>query len=523
MKHNAQYLEQLRQEVPRKTLSPKATQRFEDTYRMLGVQKEAPVYKRRHKGFWITATSACLCCGLLFGVNAAFPAFAESLPGLGKFFGALNGNFSTAASQKTAHGAFLDTYEVQNVNVTATSTDGSTQLDVLEAFSDGEMLSFTLDVTLPQGLADKYAYIAPKDDAVYSLNGTATIPSSSIALNSQENGHFTGVFTFPLPEALSDGDQVAVDISIPTLFGYPYTKSYETKGEIEDIPGTDFQTSFTVDVDTSGNLNATIDSGVDNGAQVQSIDSSPTRTLVTVSLPDWGNTDPRMYTMDGLDIRFNLAESNEQGGFQPWPDSGAQTCTLYFDGVPAGTNQVVLRFYKNIQEGEVLAEFTIDLSNQTAVPSTTYQDGGVLDVNGPFMYYDISWAKEGEPFASSDSGPMELSSVSYTKASRFGVGIYTQDQYREIKASVYTADGTLLGTTVSKQETPTGMGNGFYDENCYFWGDGWGNTRQYDLYIIPDVNYLPAWGENITVVVTDNTTGEELIRQDVQLNDRYVE
>ena len=76
-------------------------------------------------------------------------------------------------------------------------------------------------------------------------------------------------------------------------------------------------------------------------------------------------------------------------------DGGAQTCTLYFDGVPAGTDQVVLRFYQNIQEGEVLAEFTIDLSDQTAVPSTTYQDGGVLDLDGPFLYYFISWAKKG--------------------------------------------------------------------------------------------------------------------------------
>ena len=80
----------------------------------------------------------------------------------------------------------------------------------------------------------------------------------------------------------------------------------------------------------------------------------------------------------------------------------------------------------------------------------------------------------------------------------------------------------MLGTTVSKQETPTGMGNGFYDENCYFWGN-WGDIRQYSLYVIPGTNYLPAWGETVTVVITDSASGEELIRQDVQMNDRYVE
>lgn len=70
-----------------------------------------------------------------------------------------------------------------------------------------------------------------------------------------------------------------MDVSIPTLYGYPYTKDYETKGQIEDISGVDLQTSFTVDVDTSSNLNATIDSDSSNGAQVQSIDVSPPERL----------------------------------------------------------------------------------------------------------------------------------------------------------------------------------------------------------------------------------------------------
>ena len=37
---DAAFLEQLQQELPRRSLSPKATRRFEDTYKMLGVQQE---------------------------------------------------------------------------------------------------------------------------------------------------------------------------------------------------------------------------------------------------------------------------------------------------------------------------------------------------------------------------------------------------------------------------------------------------------------------------------------------------
>ncbi|MFR6279243.1 MAG: DUF4179 domain-containing protein, partial [Acutalibacter sp.] len=114
---DAAFLEQLQQELPRRSLSPKATRRFEDTYKMLGVQQEAPVKKRRHKGLWVTATAACLCCGMLFGVNAAFPAFAEGLPGVGRFFEAVNSSFQTIGNSKAAHGANVDTYDTQDVNV----------------------------------------------------------------------------------------------------------------------------------------------------------------------------------------------------------------------------------------------------------------------------------------------------------------------------------------------------------------------------------------------------------------------
>ena len=47
---DAAFLEQLQQELPRRSLSPKATQRFEDTYKMLGVQQEAPVKSAATRG-----------------------------------------------------------------------------------------------------------------------------------------------------------------------------------------------------------------------------------------------------------------------------------------------------------------------------------------------------------------------------------------------------------------------------------------------------------------------------------------
>lgn len=47
---DAAFLEQLQQELPRRSLSPKATQRFEDTYKMLGSAAGGPGEKAPPQG-----------------------------------------------------------------------------------------------------------------------------------------------------------------------------------------------------------------------------------------------------------------------------------------------------------------------------------------------------------------------------------------------------------------------------------------------------------------------------------------
>lgn len=518
---DAAFLEQLQQELPRRNLTPKAMQRFEDTYRMLGVQKEAPARKRRHKGLWVTATAACLCCGLMFGVNAAFPAFAESLPGIGRFFETLNGDFTAARVQKTTHGANLDTYGPQEVEVSAVAQDGSARMEVNQAFCDGENLSFTLDVALPAEQSADFAYICTRDYAAVTVNGEELPPVTVTALSPTGDGHFAGMISCALETPLENGETAQVQFSLPDLSGYPRTNDYETKGDLVDFPGTRFQTSFSVTVDTSNNVSGAVEGEAVDGAQVVSIDSTPTQTLITMELPEY-YVSPKLYTMDGLEVKFNLAESIDKGEFDPTSDLRSSTSTLYFDGVPAGNDQIVLRLYPDDLEESVRAEFTIDLTTQTATPSTTYDDGGLLDLDGPFHYYSISWAGEDEPFTTQNT-QMELGSLTFTRSENwFRIYVATPDEYREVEASIYTADGTLLGTTISTKDVPDGMGNGFFDEDVYFWSARENPVRSYDLYI-PSETYLPAWNEAFTVVVTDTATGEELIHQTVQLTERYIQ
>lgn len=518
---DAAFLEQLQQELPRRNLTPKAMQRFEDTYRMLGVQKEAPARRRRHKELWVTATAACLCCGMLFGVNAAFPAFAESLPGVGQFFETLNGDFTAARVQKTTHGANLDTYGPQEVEVSAVAQDGSARMEVNQAFCDGENLSFTLDVALPAEQSADFAYICTRDYAAVTVNGEELPPVTVTALSPTGDGHFSGMISCALETPLEDGETAQVEFSLPDLSGYPRTNDYETKGDLVDFPGTRFQTSFSVTVDTSNNVSGAVEGEAVDGAQVLSIDSTPTQTLITMELPEY-YVSPKLYTMDGLEVKFNLAESIDKGEFDPTSDLRSSTSTLYFDGVPAGNDQIVLRLYPDDLEESVRAEFTIDLTTQTATPSTTYDDGGLLDLDGPFHYYSISWAGEDEPFTTQNT-QMELGSLTFTRSENwFRIYVATPDEYREVEASIYTADGTLLGTTISTKDVPDGMGNGFFDEDVYFWSARENPVRSYDLYI-PSETYLPAWNEAFTVVVTDTATGEELIHQTVQLTERYIQ
>ena len=518
---DAAFLEQLQQEFPRRNLSPKATQRFEDTYKMLGVQKEAPVRRRRHKGLWITAATACLCCGMLFGVNAAFPAFAEGLPGVGRFFENLNGGFTFARNNKAAHGANLDTYDTQDVDVFAVAENGSAQLEISQAYSDGQRLSFTLDVTLPVEQSDNFAYVCTREYATVTVNGETLPPVTVTGLSSTGDGHFSGMISCALNTPLEDGETAQVEFSLPDLSGYPRTTDYESKGDFVDLPGTSFQSSFSVMADTSYNVSGAIESADVDGAQVVSIDSTPTQTLITMNLPEY-KVYPKLYTIDGLEVKFNLAESGEKGAFWPTSDLRSSTSTLYFDGVPAGNDQIVLRLYPDGSEESVRAEFTIDLTTLEAVATTTYDDGGLLDLDGPFHYYSIWWTDEDEPFATQNT-QMELRGVTFTRSENwFLINVATPDTYREVEASIYTADGTLLGTTISTKDVPDGRGNGFLDESVYYWNMRVNAVHTYDLYI-PSETYLPAWNEEFTVVVTDTATGEELIHQTVQLTGRYIQ
>lgn len=510
---DAAFLEQLQQELPRRSLSPKATRRFEDTYKMLGVQQEAPVKKRRHKGLWVTATAACLCCGMLFGVNAAFPAFAEGLPGVGRFFEAMNNSFQTAGGSKTPHGANVGTYAVEDVNISDAS--GQYTVEIQQAFTDGQNASFTLDLTAPTQEWETYDTFTVGTGLGIYVNGSQSNDVFSTSLSrTEEEGHYTGAVTFALPESYQgapDGTELEVEVTMD-MVTYPDKKVYE--GYI-DVP-VDLDASFSLTVDSTSNkcFAANAES---NGFQVHQVVSTPTSTEIAVTLPGEYSIDnyPTLLTPDNRVISFSNDESVRNGNYY---FEGARDCSLYFDGIPAGTEQLVLRFYKDNKEDSVLAEFTIDLDSEMVNPSNTYEDGGLLDLNDPFHYKYLHGYIAGEP---SFENHFAVDSVSYSKeGSSWEVGLLTDEAYKEILVEVYTAGGELIGSTVSEYGTVQGQANWFWDENSPWWNESnaFYPYYAYRVYLDYEESYMPAIDETVTVVVKDNATGEELTRQDVTLD-----
>ena len=522
MRQNTAFLEQLQQEVPRRSLTPKATQRFEDAYKLLGLQYASPVKKRHHKGLWITAAAMCLCCGMLFGVNAAFPAFAESLPGVGRFFEAVNNSFQIAGSAKSPHGGNVGTYAVENVNIS--DSGGGYDVQIQQAFSDGQNASFTVELTVPTREWETYDSLSLGTGMEIQVHEELVPNGYGSSLSRQEEeGRYAGAISFALPENLqgcADGTELNLEVVITTVT-YPDKQIYN--GYL-DVP-VELGANFLVTVDASGNRSFFVNTNQNRNNEVQVLEVSvfPTETLITVQLPEYFHEGvyPALYTMEGQAIPYDNTVDGlaGKGGFDWMTQAYPQDFTLTFDGPPAGTEELVFRLYEENNEYKVKAEFTIDLVSETVAPSATYEEGGVLDSDSPFFYRFLSWQLEGSP---TFTNHLALYWVDYAKGdSEWSIDLATDEPYRDILVEAYTAGGEMIGSAVSDYGTNQGQANWFWDENSPWWDEEnqFYPYYGYRLYLDCEQDYMPAIGETVTVVVKENATGAELLRQDVTMDE----
>jgi len=375
--------------------------------------------KRRFvaRGLRVAAASlamALVLMGGLCGLNAVNPAFAESLPFIGDIFRMHN------SSDKRKVGTYVGTYgKVEDVSAPAQAEDTQElALTAEEAYSDGEFVHIAFGMDAPEEVVGKFYYMAMPITA--TAGGRDAEPYSYLCLW-EDGGRFVGSVSLKLSELALDGEQLAVEYETGEITAYYNDWDWEAS---EQLPGS-FTGSLQVTVDTADNR---ILEGFhsDGDVKILNIDATPSRTTITYEIPYWGEdgwyTDyPQLFTEDGTWLqRSSKYDVTDYDTYQ----ADTITSTWDFDGLPAGTDKIILRFFNDdpnaslyylghpeekpddfvmwqeglYQDGTpihfgVLQEVTIDLNTLEVTPTETYKEQGIPTCYDHFTNYKhLNWS-----------------------------------------------------------------------------------------------------------------------------------
>lgn len=359
-----------------------------------------------HKSRWrepllktagVFAALAIVCGGLL-GLNAANPALAESIPGLGSLFALMNDH--TMHPMGSHVGTYVD--HVEELDLTADApadTDYSLTLD--EAFCDGSYVYLTLRVAGPEE-AEQYESLNllcdGKSDFRLLVDG-AEAELFTIGSQTLEDGAEAIALVHRLAAPVENGQEVSARLEVGSLYGlYPQDDS-KSGGWQYDTLEVGFTADFTVTADTSQNRSEEL-SAEDNGVKLYGIKTTPGYLLVDMEIPFWGRTgDPtasgggilgyaQLFTQDGQELHHN-SQLNDYD-FENESDAESIRGTWAFDGPPEQTDTVILRILDRVpdsyysgapEQPVVFAEFAINWKTGEARPSDTYLDEGLDKVD----------------------------------------------------------------------------------------------------------------------------------------------
>ncbi len=326
-------------------------------------------------------------CGSLAAVVGAFmifgftnPALASEIPLLGSFFK----NVSTKTGDFPTN---LNGYPtVQTVGKLAQTDNSEWKLMATEAYSDGSAVQIGLELSAPEETLSRFAFLTvDRKDEEYPCGAVVNGEKAEIdtvSIFTREGEKLIGAARIAVPESQRDAEKLDVSFTLRNLQGN--TARENAVAVYEDIPG-EFKLEFPVAVDRENKVEFTC-AAEDTGAQVLAVKSTPAQTVITVEQPYWGDVHenvpgdgskgyPALYTVDGKEIPMYRGASREEGGWR-YDSKEVQKADLYFDGVPAGTKRVLLRFCNDNRylERKKLAEFTIDLEQKTVTPAGTVVD-----------------------------------------------------------------------------------------------------------------------------------------------------
>lgn len=565
----AEYRHYLEQECGYREISSGAAAVFENSYQVLGIQKEPAVKRRSAMKISISTAAAFVACFMmLFTINYVNPVLAESIPVIGGIFKNLN------SMSKSPVGTNLDTYPTDPVNELM-AADGKTvyTIELLNVYSDGEYMHASLELRAPEEAAEAFSHFftegtvtvdgQPCESALFSGGGLARFWKT-------ETGTYAGTLSAKLPKVYADQEKMTAAISIDKVSGIGYGGKDEP--EVIELPV--FSKEVEVTADTSGNKS--FDTKAESGGyRLHHVDSNPSITTVTVERPGLqvGLTgleditpDGTLYTPDGKSLNRNYAAADldqdrydSETGELLNPD---EPIHVSFDGVPAGTPYVVFRWVvQGLYIGEpvdrVLAEYTIDFTTQSVTATETY-----LDENSPhylsnphtFSYgeWDVLTAKGAVPDPDETPVMIDPSTAEGQELLRqqhqelldsmdfqnglaldgirikndeterwIDITLFSQNVYREIEVQVLRGDEKIVSEVSydGTHYTDYAVKTGFFDEQ-----DEWfemRNSQNHYVFRIPFTEGdFTANDPSLTIRAVDPETNEVLM-ETVMENIRY--
>lgn len=431
-----------------------------------------------------------IVCGGLLGLNAANPAFAESIPGLGSLFALMNDH--------TMHpmGSHVGTYEgsVEELDLAATApadTDYSLTLD--EAFCDGDYVYLTLQLTGPEE-AEKYESLSlscdGQSDFRLLVDGTEA-ELFTTGGQAMEDGTEAIALVYQLAAPAEDGQALSARLEVGSLYGV-YPEDSKSGGWQYDTLEVGFTADFTLTADTSQNQSQEL-SAQDNGVKLYGIETTPGYLLVDMEIPFWGRTGDltasgggilgyaELFTQDGQELGHNSLLNDYD--FVNESDAESIRGTWAFDGPPEQTDTVILRITDRSpdsayaadmdRERVVFAEFAINWKTGEAHPSDTYLDEGLDKVDTE--EFQASWGP------ADFTGGFLVSDILNTRDMWHGtddwicmVQLRADVEYQPIELRYYNGE-RLLGTVKAVPEAEyndTEFGEGqwpaYRDENGFY-------------------------------------------------------
>lgn len=432
-----------------------------------------------------------IVCGGLLGLNAANPAFAESIPGLGSLFALMNDH--TMHPMGSHVGTYAESLDLALDLAATPSVETDYGLTLDEAFCDGNYVYLTLQLTGPEE-AEKYESLSlscdGQSDFRLLVDGTEA-ELFTTGGQAMEDGTEAIALVYQLAAPAEDGQALSARLEVGSLYGV-YPEDSKSGGWQYDTLEVGFTADFTITADTSQNQSQEL-SAEDNGVKLYGIETTPGYLLVDMEIPFWGRTGDltassgpilgyaQLFTQDGQELGHNSLLNDYD--FSNESDAESIRGTWAFDGPPEQTDTVILRITDRSpdsayaadmdRERVVFAEFAINWKTGEAHPSDTYLDEGLDKVDTE--EFQASWGP------ADFTGGFLVSDILNTRDMWHGtddwicmVQLRADVEYQPIELRYYAGD-RLLGTVKAVPEAEyndTEFGEGqwpaYRDENGFY-------------------------------------------------------